>query len=108
MIYRIQHIKLHENVTFSNLLVTTCLGWLMEQPHLPMGFYFKQLPAQNDLEDSFVKDAVFENNTIDDLVTRDLFYSCCPYFGKKFQFQFPILVRKIVLFFIFLFYVYNL
>ncbi|KAK7471510.1 hypothetical protein BaRGS_00035849 [Batillaria attramentaria] len=74
------HLKV-SGFSYSGLLVVTSLGWLFDQPCLPEGHFFAELPSTNkDAQLSFA----FSSDSLDglSLVTQEVFYSCCPYFGE--------------------------
>ncbi|XP_070180772.1 uncharacterized protein [Littorina saxatilis] len=68
--------------TYSRLLVVTSLGWLFDQPCMPVGYFFAELPSLEEEEKSVAVSLAPEAKECKDLVTQDLFYSCCPYFGE--------------------------
>ncbi|KAL5008641.1 hypothetical protein ScPMuIL_014222 [Solemya velum] len=81
-IQRVVWLEMREEMWFGRLMVVTMLSWLFENPAVPEGFFFSDIPVEvlHNKNEASQKDLL----CLDDLnlVDQQIFYMCCPYIGE--------------------------
>ncbi|XP_052272332.1 codanin-1-like isoform X2 [Dreissena polymorpha] len=80
-IHRYMWTQLQDEMSFGNLLVTALISWLLENPVIPDGLFFSEVPDDVSvvLKNSMPSLASLDNRNF---VDQAVFYICCPYIGE--------------------------
>ncbi|KAL4239001.1 Codanin-1 C-terminus [Mactra antiquata] len=80
-IHRYIWCQLEDEMNYGNLLVIVVISWLFENPVIPDGVFFMEIPDEviEKIQDKFPTLGALDNRSF---VDQSLFYKCCPYIGE--------------------------
>ncbi|XP_053394864.1 codanin-1-like [Mercenaria mercenaria] len=80
-IHRYVWSQLQDEMCYGNLMVVAMMSWLLENPVIPDGLFFMEIPENilQKIQDHFPSLASLDNRNF---VDQTLFYKCCPYVGE--------------------------